>query len=78
MPTIYIKGRYRFFFNSREELRMHVHVSTSDGTAKFWIEPVVDIAEYYNLLSKELKEIQTIVEHKQDDFIRAWKRHFNQ
>ena len=24
MPTIYREGPYRFFFNSREETRMHV------------------------------------------------------
>ncbi len=34
MPTILRKGPFRFFFNSREETRIHVHVATSDGTAK--------------------------------------------
>jgi hypothetical protein len=57
MPTILILGKYRFFFNSREELRMHVHISTSDGTAKFWLEPIISLADYYNLLTKELREI---------------------
>jgi len=27
MPTIYREGPYRFFFNSREETRMHVQSS---------------------------------------------------
>jgi hypothetical protein len=57
---------------------MHVHVNTSDGTAKFWIEPLISLAEYYNLSTKELKEIQLIVEENQNEFINAWKRHFNQ
>jgi hypothetical protein len=30
-PTILRYGKYRFFFNSREEQRRHVHVSTADG-----------------------------------------------
>jgi len=38
-PTILRTGPYRFFFNSREESRMHVHVFMPDGTAKFWLEP---------------------------------------
>jgi len=78
MPTILIVGKYRFFFNSREENRRHVHVNTSNGTAKFWIEPLISLADYYNLSTKELKEIQTIVEEKQNDFIKTWDRHFNQ
>ncbi|OFX19058.1 MAG: hypothetical protein A2033_06725 [Bacteroidetes bacterium GWA2_31_9] len=78
MPTIFIIGKYRFFFNSREELRMHVHISTSDGTAKFWIEPIVSLADYYNLLPKELTEIQNIIENRKDEIIKNWKQHFNQ
>ncbi len=78
MPTILIVGKYRFFFNSREEVRMHIHVNTSDGTAKFWIEPLIGLADFYNLSNKELKEIQKIVEEYENEFIRAWKHHFNQ
>ena len=36
-PTVFSYQKYRFFFNSREEKRKHVHVETTDGTAKFWI-----------------------------------------
>ena len=78
MPTILIIGKYRFFFNSREELRMHIHIATSEGTAKFWLEPIISLADYYNLQTKELKEIQQIVEEQQNEFTTAWRRHFNQ
>ncbi len=77
MPTILLFGKYRFFFNSREELRMHVNVSTSEGTAKFWLEPIVSLSSSYNLNSKDLKEIQKITEDKEDEFINQWKQHFN-
>lgn len=30
-PTIFIKKGYRFFFFSREEQRMHVHIHCADG-----------------------------------------------
>jgi hypothetical protein len=51
-PTILKTGPYRFFFNSREESRMHVHISMPDGTAKFWLEPIVALADYYNHLRR--------------------------
>jgi len=34
-PTIFREGSFRFFFFSREEPKMHVHVSRPDGEAKF-------------------------------------------
>ncbi len=35
MPTVYREGPYRFFFNSREETRVHIHVQSPDGVGKF-------------------------------------------
>jgi len=75
-PTILLIGKYRFFFNSREEMRKHVHVSTSDGTAKIWLEPVISLCDFYNLSSRELTEIIKIVEKNNDTFIEKWNRHF--
>lgn len=75
-PTILLVGKYRFFFNSREEKRRHVHVATSDGTAKIWLEPVVALTDYYKLESRELTEIVNIIEEHKDEFIEKWNRHF--
>lgn len=77
-PTIFRFEKYRFFFNSREEERKHVHIATSDGTAKFWLEPIISMANYYNLSTKELKEIKIIVEEKQEEFKNDWNKHFGQ
>jgi hypothetical protein len=76
VPTIYREGPYRFFFNSREEVRMHVHVATADGNAKFWLEPLVALVTVHNLSTKELSRIDLIVREHQDEFISAWHRHF--
>jgi hypothetical protein len=76
-PTIFKHKKYRFFFNSNEESRMHVHIATPDGTAKFWLELIVSLVDYYNLSAKELKETKKIVEEKQNEFIKAWKTYFN-
>lgn len=34
-PTVFRYRNYRFYFFSREEPRMHVHVFSPDGEAKF-------------------------------------------
>lgn len=77
-PTILKVGRYRFFFNSREERRRHVHVSTADGTAKFWLEPEVALASSYNLSEKDVRAIEALVKERQEVFNAAWNRHFTQ
>ena len=48
-PTVLrIKG-YRFYFFSGEEQRKHIHVYCTEGEAKFWIEPEVELAKNYKL-----------------------------
>ena len=44
-PTVFKESGYRFFFFSREEKRIHVHVISGDGEAKFWLEPEVELAK---------------------------------
>lgn len=78
MPTIYTEGLFRFFFNSREETRMHVHAQAPNGNAKFWFEPIVALADFNGLTSRELSRIEDIVREHQDEFIAEWRRHFGQ
>jgi len=75
-PTILLIGKYRFFFNSREEIRKHVHVATADGTAKIWLEPLVALTDFYNLDTHELTEIIKIIEEHKNEFIEKWDHHF--
>jgi hypothetical protein len=42
--TIFRYRSYRFYFFSREEARMHVHVISPGGEAKFWLEPKIELA----------------------------------
>jgi hypothetical protein len=76
-PTIYRKGPYRFYFNSREETRIHIHVEAPDGKAKFWLEPLVALADFRDLKQHKLKEIQQIVEEHEKEFRDAWQKHFS-
>jgi hypothetical protein len=77
-PTILRDGPYRFFFNSREEPRLHVHVATADGTAKFWLEPIVALATSHGLKPKELKALERLIQERRDEFIANWRTHFGQ
>lgn len=75
-PTVLRKSGYRLFFFSREEQRMHVHVSTAGGEAKFWLDPEIELAYNHNLKRKQLREIETIVDEHAQEIIDAWHNHF--
>jgi len=75
-PTILAIGPYRFFFFAREETRPHVHVISSDGEAKFWLEPVVSFANSAGWSERELRKVQKIVEKERAKFRKAWKNFF--
>jgi hypothetical protein len=75
-PTVLREKGYRFFFFSREEERMHVHVLSADGEAKFWLEPDIQIAKNYRLNQQQLGQIRSILEEHRDELVRAWRQHF--
>ena len=75
-PTVFRERGYRFFFFSREEPRMHVHVHGSDGEAKFWLEPEIELARNYRLNRSQLGQIEEIIEARYDELRTAWRRHF--
>jgi hypothetical protein len=75
-PTVFRYKSYRFFFFSREESRMHVHVSCPDGEAKFCLEQIVSLNEQCGISPRVLKEIHRVVEDHKDEIVRAWKKHF--
>ena len=75
-PTIFRIGSYRFYFFSREEERKHVHIVSPDGEAKFWIEPIVSLANYIGFSKRQLTQLQKLVEKHKNEIIKAWKKHF--
>ena len=75
-PTVFRKAGFRFFFFSREEPRMHVHVSHSDGEAKFWLEPIVALAQSIGLNERQLKQAHKLIEENEDAIRSAWLQHF--
>ncbi len=75
-PSIFREKGYRFYFLSNEEDRIHIHVTSEDGEAKFWLEPILSLAVYHGLNPKKLSEIQLIIEAHKDEIIKAWHKHF--
>ena len=55
---------------------MHVHVRGSDGEAKYWLEPVVELAHNYGLNERQLRSVKALVEAHEDEIRRSWARHF--
>ncbi len=76
-PTVFREKGYRFFFFSREEERMHVHVISGDGEAKFWLKPEIALAKNYYYNRQQLKEIESLVGTHYDELISTWKQHFS-
>ena len=75
-PTVFRHKGYRFFFFSREEERMHIHVICAAGEAKYWIEPQIGIARSHRLSRRHLSEIERLVEEHRDEIENCWREHF--
>lgn len=75
-PTVFREGPFRFFFFSREEARIHIHVTSADGEAKFWIEPRIEPARSHGLDERDLVKLADTIERHEEEIRDAWNRHF--
>jgi len=66
---VFREGPFRFFF-SREEDRLHVHIQSAEGEAKFWL------ARNHGLSAQDLRRIETIIEDHEQEIRDAWASHF--
>lgn len=73
-PTIFRAYGFRFFFFSREEPRLHVHVSHAEGEAK--LEPQIALAQNIGLSGKALQQAQGLIEEHEHDIRTTWQQHF--
>lgn len=66
MPTVLRVGPYRFHFYSDERGEPpHIHVRTSEGECKFWLDPIV-LAKNRGLAAQVIRTIERLVyEHQQ-------------
>lgn len=76
MPTVMRVGRYRFFFYSNEgQEPLHIHVQAAEDEAKFWLDPV-SLAANHGFRSRDLTEIEQLIEDHRDQLIEAWNDYF--
>lgn len=75
-PTIFRAGGFRFYFFSREETRMHVHVYCERGEAKFWLDPKVELAQNFGLVARQIRVAKNLIEEHDDEIRNSWKKHF--
>ena len=74
-PKFLLENGYVFKIFSLEEERMHIHVTKAEKTAKFWLEPEIELAKNNGFSTKELSAIQLIIEQNGDDFKSKYKAH---
>lgn len=67
---------FRFFFFSREEERVHIHVESADGEAKYWLEPTLELARNHGFSSHDLRRIEDLIHQHEQEIRDAWSRHF--
>ena len=75
-PTIFRAKGLRFFFFSREEERMHVHVVGVRGEAKVWIDPGIELARSHGFSDRTVRTALELIEEREDEIRAAWTEHF--
>jgi len=68
MPAIFRHKGYRFFFYSNEGIPrepLPAHVRRGNAVAKFWLEPIPEVAGSHGMAAHELHELLDVaLEHK--------------
>ncbi|MCK5294317.1 MAG: DUF4160 domain-containing protein [Arcobacteraceae bacterium] len=77
MPTVLRIDGYRFFFFSDEHTPEHIHIEKGDSYARIEIESL-KVTDTYNLNSKELKKLVSLVTKNKDKLKGTWDEYFKQ
>lgn len=72
MPTLFIVFGLRFYFYADEHPPIHIHVESTDGRAKFLVDPQVTIAYNKGLTPRSLKRAREIIIKRQAEIIDKW------
>ncbi len=74
-PKFLEQGGFEFKIYSREEDRSHIHILKDGNKAKFWLEPVVELAENKGFKEHELSKIEKIIKQNEEDFKSKFSKH---
>ena len=75
-PTIFRERGLRFYFFSREETRIHIHVLGADGQAKVWLEPNIEVAYNHGLRDTTVGIALALIREREHEIRAAWEQHF--
>ncbi|GHT60796.1 hypothetical protein FACS189451_01500 [Bacteroidia bacterium] len=75
-PVFLTENGFRFYTWSKEEPRKHIHVIKDEKYCKFWLEPLIELAENKGFKSFELNQIIKIIKQNEKSFNKKWIEHF--
>ena len=80
VPRIHgIPGAFHLFFYSFDcNEPVHVHVRRDRATAKFWLTPVVALADSHSFTPRDLNQVRDVILQYQDRILEAWYEHCGQ
>ena len=55
---------------------MHIHVRSADGEAKFWLAPIVYLADSDGYDARALRELRDVVTNNKMLIERIWNEYF--
>jgi hypothetical protein len=79
MPTVFQERGFRFFFYSNEgspREPVHIHVEKDGVEAKFWLNPVVQVAYNDGYDTRTLRELLDVVRINRSLIERKWNEFF--
>ena len=77
MPTIFVQGRFRFYFYANEGTELpHIHVDAAENSAKYWLNPV-ELQSNKGFRSGERREIEHILEENRAFLLEKWNEFFS-
>lgn len=74
-PVFAREKGYVFKVYSNEEERMHIHVIKERCSAKFWLEPDIELSKNSGFSDVEIHEIERIIKIYANNFREQYKKH---
>jgi hypothetical protein len=77
MPTVLRYRGFRFFFYTNEHLPKHIHVEKANKTAKFNLEPIVELLYSRKFKASEISEMRMVITENKQFLKDKWDEYFN-
>ncbi len=75
MPTVLLIIGFRLHFYSREEKRIHIHITKGNATIKIWMD-TFEIASSKGFGMKEKSLAIKLARKYEKEITQKWKEHF--